>query len=59
MSPLCLHSDKNSHLTSVLDGDAVVSEEQDSAEEFVETSAGWKLAVGKHKSEKYKNIVDL
>ena len=47
----CLHSDKNSHLTSGLDGDAVVSEEQDSAEEFVETSAGWKLAVEKNESE--------
>ena len=44
---IVFHSDTNSHLTSGLDGDVVVSEEQDSAEEFVETSAGWKLAVEK------------
>ena len=44
---IVFHSYKNSHLTPGLGGDAVVSEEQDSAEEFVETSAGWKLAVEK------------
>ena len=31
----------------------MVSEEQDSAEEFVETSAGWKLAVGKKTNQKH------